>query len=170
VNENLKKIIFGAMLTIGLFWTLDYAINFEIELSELKEVKGILKKSPKFDIVRGAGRYIELVISEDDYRYHTNGIGYDALKINELKKDFKIGQSVTFLVSKGTGIEELLDGLFGVVDFYGLKSNGKTYLNLQDYNKGRRGNRYTCIIIWFFFFGFYIYNFWIKVNKLRTDK
>jgi len=167
VGKKLKKIIYGLILLIGLTWMIHYILYYKIELSELKEVNGILKKNPKFDSNRG--KYLELVIYEDDRRYHVNGIGYHELDIYNLRNDLKKGLPVTILVSKSIGINEFLDGIVGVVDFYGLKANNKIYLDLNNFNKGLKNNRFFGLIIWFVFFGTYIYSFWIK-DKVKSKR
>ena len=161
LKQRLKKILYGSLLALGLVWLTEHAINFELKLSELKPVSGILESNPKFDRSRN-GRYIELEILEDQWRYQTGGIGYKALDESNAQADLLKGESVTFLVSKSTGINEFLDGIVGVVDIYGLESNGKTYLSLEEYNKRREDNRFGGFFIWIIFFGIYIYGFWIQ--------
>jgi len=164
-NPNLKRNFFGSILIIGLVWAIYHTYYFELELSELKEVKGVLSKDPNFKSNRHVNS-LELVIYEDNWRYLATGNSYEVLDVNGVKEDLKKGQQITLLISQVTGINELLDQIVGVVDFYELRSNGKTYLKLEDYNSELKNNRFTFIFIWLFFFISYIYKFWFK-DKIR---
>ena len=168
---NSKKKTYGLILIISFVWAIYYTYNFELELSELKEVNGVLLKNPKFNSNR-SGKSIELVIYEDNWRYLTSGIGYQVLDADGVKRDFKIGQSITLLVSESSGVNEFLDRIVGVVDFYGLKSNGKTYLKLEDYNKQLYNNRCIGIFVWFILFVYYIYSFWLPdiIHFIKENK
>tara|TARA_R110002072_G_scaffold302577_1_gene486388 strand:- start:5617 stop:6120 length:504 start_codon:yes stop_codon:yes gene_type:complete len=159
MTTKTKKILFGTALVIGLIWTINYFFNSHLKNSDLKEITGTLSTPPLFSST-SKDNYVELILNNGTSRYHTSGIGYKEMDREAVKKDLKTGDRITLLVSKERGINEVLDGLVDVIDFYDLKSNGITYLELEKYNEQRKGNRVFFFVLWSFFFGLYIYSFW----------
>lgn len=164
MNQNVKKVFYGVLLTACLGWIVNYAFNYDLDNSELKEYTGTLSKDPEFYTAGRGNHYMRLKFINDENKYLSSGIGLQALDKEGVKSNLHKGTIVTILVANKTGVNEYLDGIVNVVDIYGLKSEGKDYLKLDDFNEGRKSNRPFFFIIWFVLFGFYIYNFWIK-NK-----
>lgn len=44
----------------------------------------------------------------------------------------------------------------GIKRIFGLKSNNKTFIKLDDYNTGKKDTRYLPIFIWLIFVGMYV--------------
>lgn len=109
---------------------------------------------------------MELELDSDQYRYQTDGLSYDALDKDKVKTEITAGSRIEILVSKNIGFEEMMNLFVGIKRIYGLKSNNKTYLKLDDYNHGKKDTRYLPLFIWLIFGGMYIYNFWIKKDAL----
>lgn len=131
----------------------------------MTEISGYLHNEPKFDKGKG-GWYMELDLNSDEYRYQTDGLSYDALDVDGVKSELNAGSQIQILVAKNTGFEEMMNLFVGIKRIYGLKSNKKTFLKLNDYNKGKEGTRYSALFIWLIFAGLFIYNFWIKKDAL----
>ncbi len=165
MNRNTKKILYGSILLITLGWSVNYFFNYSIRKSELTEISGYLHNEPKFDKGKG-GWYMELDLNSDEYRYQTDGLSYDALDVDGVKSELNAGSQIQILVAKNTGFEEMMNLFVGIKRIYGLKSNKKTFLKLNDYNKGKEGTRYSALFIWLIFAGLFIYNFWIKKDAL----
>lgn len=105
---------------------------------------------------------MELDLDSDQYRYQTDGISYAALDKDGVKSELNRGSQIHILVAKHFGFEEMMNLFVGIKRFYGLKSDKKTFLKLNDYNKEKEGTRYSALFIWLVFAGLFIYNFWIK--------
>jgi hypothetical protein len=168
VNQSLKKILYGIILTIGLIWLINYYFNFEIKKSELKEVTGFLQNDPMFDTGAKGHWFMELELMEDQYRYQTDGLSYKALDIKGVKQDLKAGTPIKLLVAKEIGFEETVNRFTDIIRIYSLSSGDKIYLKLEDYNNGKKSNRYFFPILWIILFGIYIYSFWIKNKRTIT--
>lgn len=105
---------------------------------------------------------MELDLDSDQYRYQTDGISYAALDKDGVKSELNRGSQIHILVAKHFGFEEMMNLFVGIKRFYGLKSDKKTFLKLNDYNKEKEGTRYSALFIWLIFAGLFIYSFWIK--------
>ncbi len=165
MERNTKKILYGSILIVALGWSINYYFNYSIERSDLIEISGNLQHKPTFSSVKG-GWHLEFELNTDKYRYQTDGLGYDALDKDGVKTVLAVGSPVQILIAKNVGFEEIMNLLVGIKRIYGLKSDKKTFLKLNDYNKGKEGTRYTALFIWLIFAGFFIYNFWIKKEAL----
>ncbi len=109
---------------------------------------------------------MELDLDSDQYRYQTDDLSYDALATDDVKSELKTGSQIQILVSKNIGFEEMMNLFVGIKRIYGLKSNKKTFLKLDDYNKGKEDTRYSPLFVWLIFAGLFIYNFLIKKDVL----
>lgn len=161
MKRHSKKILFGSLLLILLVWVINGIINFELNNSNSTKVSGILRKDPKFDHTK-SGRYLELVLIENRFRYHVGGTIYSDLDVGGVQTELKKDSLVSFYILKSKGINEFLDELVGVVDIYGLESNRKKFLRLEDVNKRNKTDRYYPIIIWLILFTIYLFSNWIK--------
>lgn len=149
-----------------LGWLINYYFNYSIERSELTEISGFLQSQPKFE--KGKSWHMEIDLDSDHFRYQTDGLSYAALDKEGVKSEVRTGSLVKILVSKNVGLEELLNSFVGIKRIYELKANNKTYLELKDYNKGKKDTRYLPLFIWLIFAAMYTYNFWIKNNRSIT--
>ena len=165
MKRNTKKILYGSILLIVLIWLINYFFNYSIERSELTEISGYLQQVPKFEKGKG-GWHMELELDSDQYRYQTDGLSYDALDKDGVKTEITAGSRIQILVAKNIGFEEMMNLFVGIKRIYGLKSNNKTYLKLDNYNHGKKDTRYLPLFIWLIFGGMYIYSFWIKKDAL----
>lgn len=160
-----KKVIFGIILLVVLGWSINYFFNYSIKKSELTEISGFLQNIPKFDKGKG-GAYMELDLVSDQYRYQTDRLSYNALDIEGVKSELIKNRKVEILISKNNGFEEILNLFVGIKRIYVLKSNNKTFLDLNDYNKEKKQTKYLPLILWFIFLVIYIHCFWVKKNAL----
>jgi hypothetical protein len=163
----MKKKLFGVALAIGLIWVVNYSFNFAVERSELKEVSGVLSKGPIIHNGKKGHRCIKMEINEDVFEYKASGLSYEALNKTDLFRELKKGSLVTFLVSKENGSDAHLN----LRDFYELRSKGKYYLILKDYNQGRKENRVYFLLIWCVLLVIYIRKYWWNNRRkaLKND-
>lgn len=171
MKKHSKKIIYGFLLLITLLWIIDGIINFELNSSNVIKVSGVLKTDPKFDRTK-SGRYLELILNDNRFRYQVGGTIYDDLDVESVYSDLKKDSVVSFYIIKSKGINEFLDELVGVIDIYGLESKGKKILKLEDVNKRNKSERYYPIIIWIILFTIYLFRNWIKfpVHLFKSKK
>lgn len=168
MTKKNKKILFGIVLLISFIWSINFFFNYKLKNSDLKKITGTLSKIPLFSSTSKSS-YVELILDNSSSRYHTGGIGLKEMDKKAVKRDLTIGSTITLLVSKEKGVNEVLDDLVGVVDFYDLKSNGISYLSLEDYNNGRKGNRIFVLVLWSIFFCIYIYSFWFSIENKNKE-
>lgn len=154
-------------MIVVLGWLINYYFNYSIEKSELTEISGYLQNEPKFEKGKG-GWHMEIELDSDQYRYQTDGLSYEALDKKGVKSELGAGSEIQILISKNVGFEEMMNLIVGIKRIYGLKSNNQTFLELNDYNRGKKDTRYLPLFIWLIFAGMYTYNFWIKNERSIT--
>ena len=109
---------------------------------------------------------MELDLVSDKYRYQTDRLSYNALDIEGVKSELIKNSKVEILISKNIGFKEMMNLFVGIKRIYVLKSNNKTFLNLNDYNKEKKQTKYLPLILWFIFLIIYIQSFWLKKKTL----
>lgn len=162
MNKNIKKVLYGIFLAIGLVWIINFSYNYKIERSELIEHTGVLSRDPEFCSGGRSGHYLRLKFKKEKFKYLASGIAYQALDMEAFKSDISKGARVTVLIAKESGVNEYLDGVVNVIDIYGLNSEGTDYLALEEMNEERHGNVWFSAIIWCILFGIYFYHNWLK--------
>ena len=163
MSINKKRLVYGLILGFSLVYTMNHLFNYAIKESDLIEITGTLDN--EIEVSHTKNGAIALDFKEDNFRYNTVGIGVDAFNDADAKKYLHKGSIVKILVDNSGAWEDGLNRNLNLIRFYSLKSDEKYYMTLDGYNEGRKGNRWSILLIWFIFFGLYIYEWWIKEHE-----
>lgn len=136
----------GIFLLLGILILLFSSLRKDVLAKDVVEVSG---KISTIEIYGGKSSFLKIVLANDSNEYETRTFKIPSKNLEQIENELRPGNFVYLLIDQND--KDKVNNPY--VQIYGIKTENKTYLSLEDYNKADSENNFYGYVIGFFFAG-----------------
>ena len=136
----------GIFLLLGVLILLFSSLRKDVLAKDVVEVSG---KISTIEIYGGKSSSLKIVLANNSNEYETRTFKIPSKNLKQIENELSPGNFVYLLIEQGD--KDKVNNPY--IQIYGIKTESKIYLSLDDYNKADSGNNFYGYFIGFFFAG-----------------
>lgn len=136
----------GIFLLMGILILLSSSLRKDVLSNDVVEIGG---KISAIEIYGGDTSSLKIVFVDNSNEYETRTFKIPNEKLGQIKNELHPGDFVFILIEQGD--KDKANSPY--IQIYGIRTQNKTYLSINEYNNAESGNNFYGYVLGFFFVG-----------------